>query len=45
MKTINCKISDEAYKILVNYKLDHKLKTLEKSLEEILLLMKGGIKK
>ena len=45
MKSVNVKISDEAYKILFNYKIDHNLKTLEEALESILLLMKGGLKK
>jgi len=36
MKTINFKISDEAYKILVNYKLDNKFKKLEEALDKLI---------
>ncbi|GAG05844.1 unnamed protein product [marine sediment metagenome] len=42
MKNIKVKISDKAHQNLVNYKLENKLKTLDESLDKILLLMKGG---
>ena len=45
MKNMSVKISDEAYKILFNYKIDNNLKTLGLTLDKILRLMKGGLKK
>ena len=45
MKNIQVKISDEAHKKLVDYKLDNKLKTLDQTLNKILLLLEGGLKK
>ena len=45
MKSVNVKISDEAYKILFNYKMDNKLNNLDLTLNEILLLLEGREKK
>ncbi len=36
MKGINVKISDEAYKIIFNYKIDKKLRTLDEVLDKII---------
>lgn len=44
MKSINCEISDEAYKILSNYKTDRGFKKLQDALNELLIKMKGGEK-
>jgi len=50
MKTINCEISNEAYIILSNFKINRELKSLGEALDKILKkrdlkLMKGGNKK
>jgi len=36
MKRVNLRVSDEDYKYLVNYKIDHKLKRIEEALEIII---------
>lgn len=36
MKNIKVKISDEAHKILTNYKLDNNFKTLDQAVEKII---------
>ncbi len=40
MKNINTGISDEAHKKLMNYKMDHKLKSIGETLEIILMALK-----
>lgn len=42
MTNINVNLSDKAHKILVNYKLDNKIKTIEECLNKILIELKGG---
>ena len=44
MKSINAKISDEAHKKLINYKLDNNFKNIDECLNKILKEMKGGVK-
>jgi len=44
MKNIQVKVSKEAHKNLVDYKLDNNLKNFDEALDKILRLMKGGIK-
>lgn len=45
MKNIQAKVSKEAHKNLVDFKLDNNLKNFNEALDKILLLMKGGMKK
>ncbi len=45
MKNIQVKVSKEAHKNLVDYKLDNNLKNFDEALDKILLLLQGGIKK
>jgi len=45
MKSINTKISNKAYKNLINYKLDENLKNIGECLDKILIELKGGDKK
>ncbi len=45
MKNIKVKLSDESHKILFDYKLNNKLKTLDDALDKFLKEMKGGKKR
>jgi len=45
MKNIQVKVSKEAHKNLVDYKLDNNLKNFDEALDKILLLLQGRYKK
>ena len=36
MKNINAKVSDDSHKIITNYKLDKKLKTMDEALDKFI---------
>jgi hypothetical protein len=42
MKSINGKVSNEAHKNLINYKLDNNLKTIDEALDKILKKIKNA---